>query len=67
MYFRSVYINGERGSHGLVCEDYDSSTFKYLGMDLVAESIADGSCVPAERYSGSEYELYVEGVGDGDA
>jgi hypothetical protein len=67
VYFRSVYINGERGSHGLVCQDLDAPTFKYLGMDLVADSIADGSCVPVERYYGSEYELYLEGVGDGDA
>jgi hypothetical protein len=67
VYFRSVYINGKRGSHGLVCTDYDTATFKYLGMDLVVESIADGSCVPAERYSGSEYKLYLEEVGGGDA
>ena len=67
VYFRSVYINGERGPHGLVCEDLHASTFKYLGLDLVAQSIADGSCVPAERYSGSEYELNLEGVDGGDA
>jgi hypothetical protein len=67
VYFRSVYINGELGSHGLVCQDLDEPTFKYLGMDLVADSIADASCVPVERYYGTEYELYLEGVGDGDA
>jgi hypothetical protein len=41
-YFRSVYINGDKGRHGLVCESYDASTFKYFGLHLVAESMAEG-------------------------
>jgi hypothetical protein len=67
VYFRNVYINGERGPHGLVCGGHDAPTFKYLGMDLVAESIAHGSCVPVDSYNGSQYELSLEGVGGGDA
>ena len=66
-YFRSVYINGEKGRHGLVCENYDASTFKYFSLDLVAEGVADGTCVPAE-FDGEAYELYVESdSADGDA
>jgi hypothetical protein len=54
-----VYINGARGRHGLICEDNGISTLKYLGMDLVADVLEDGSCVPAE-FDGSVYELYIE-------
>jgi len=66
VYFRSVYINGDKGPHGLVCEHYDGHAFRYLGLDLAAESVADHSCVPAAS-DGSRYELVVDEVGDGDA
>jgi hypothetical protein len=59
-YFRSIYINGSKGRHGLVCETFDA---KYLGMDLITESVANGSCVPAE-FDGSVYELYIQPVSD---
>ena len=65
-YYRNVYISGERGPHGLVCDDYGSSTFRYLGMDLAAESIGRGSCVRVECYE-SAYEPLVEEVSPGDA
>lgn len=58
-YFRSVYINGNKGPHGLVCENVDLSTYKYLGVDLVADLVADGTCVGAE-FVGETYELHVE-------
>ena len=62
VYFRSVYVNGAKGRHGLVCENNGTSTLKYFGMDLVADVVADGSCVQAE-FDGSVYELYVERFG----
>lgn len=65
VYFRSVYVNGSKGKHGLVCENNGTSTLKYFGMDLVAERIANSSCVAAE-YDGSVYALYVEKVGGRD-
>jgi hypothetical protein len=55
-YFRSVYIDGRNGPHGLVCEDYDLPTFMYLGVDLVVDAVASGSCVRAE-FDGSRYEV----------
>ncbi|MCP5146349.1 MAG: hypothetical protein H6978_16180 [Gammaproteobacteria bacterium] len=63
MYFRSVYINGERGFHGLVCRTMDSPRFKYVGMDVVEESLVDGECVPVERGYDAEYALYVDRIG----
>ena len=66
-YFRGVYINGKKGPHGLVCEEHDISTYKYLGLDFVADAVAGGTCVPAE-FDGEAYEVYVEGDNaDGDA
>jgi hypothetical protein len=66
-YFRSVYINGEKGRRGLVCENYDASTFKYFSLDLLAEGVADRTCVPAE-FDGEAYELHVQSDSpDGDA
>jgi hypothetical protein len=65
-YFRSVYPTGAKGGHGLVCEDNSPYTPKFIGMDAVAEVVADGSCVRAES-DGSAYELYVDEVGGGDA
>jgi hypothetical protein len=65
-YFRSVYINGDKGRHGLVCESYDADTFEYFGLDLVDENLADGTCVVAE-FNGEAYELYFESDnGEGD-
>ena len=58
-YFRSVYINGKKGRHGLVCENHYASSFKYFGMDLVFDVLADRTCVVAE-FNGEAYELYVE-------
>jgi hypothetical protein len=56
-YFRSVYITGEKGSHGLTCEN----KYKYMGVDMVNESIEHGSCVPAELDSDEKtYQLYFE-------
>jgi hypothetical protein len=63
-YFRSVYINGEKGRHGLVCENSGTSTLKYFGIDLVADVVADGSCVPAE-FDGAAYRLNLESVDNG--
>ena len=60
-YFRSVYVTGARGSHGLVCEDNGTSSLKYFGLDLVASVIEDGSCVPAV-FDGTEYQLSLENV-----
>jgi hypothetical protein len=66
VYFRSVYVSGGKGAHGLVCEDNGTSSLRYFGMDLVADVIGDRSCVPAE-FDGSRYELYVDEDRDGDA
>jgi hypothetical protein len=66
VYFRSVYVSGGKGPHGLVCEDNGTSSLKYFGMDLVADVIDDRSCVPAE-FDGSRYKLYVAEDRDGDA
>jgi hypothetical protein len=57
VYFRSVLLDGAKGRHGLVCEDDETS--KYLGMDLVAEQVSAGVCVPAE-FDGSLYKLLIE-------
>jgi hypothetical protein len=54
-YLRSVYINGERGPHGLVCE---TGYYKYYGLDFVAELVKEGTCVPVER-DRLTYELRV--------
>src|SRR5689334_3238124 len=35
VYFRSVYVTGSKGPHGLVCENNGTSALKYFGMDLV--------------------------------
>jgi len=55
-YFRSVYVIGTVGSHGLVCESNGTSTLKYFGTDLVDEVVGDGSCVLAEL-DGTTYRL----------
>jgi hypothetical protein len=55
-YFRSVYVTGTVGSHGLVCENNGTSTLKYFGTDLVDEVVGDGSCVLAEL-DGTTYRL----------
>ncbi len=60
-YFRSVYVTGPKGPHALVCEDNGTSSLKYFGIDLVAEVIADGACVPAE-FDGSVYQLVFDNV-----
>jgi hypothetical protein len=66
VYFRNVYVNGVKGSHGLVCENNGTSALKYFGVDLAADVATDGSCVRA-KFDGSVYELYVGEVGDDDA
>ena len=63
-YFRSIYVNGEKGSHGLVCEDNGTSSLKYFGTDLVVSVIEDGECVPAE-FDGTVYQLQFESVNIG--
>jgi hypothetical protein len=55
-YFRSVYVNGAKGRHGLVCENNGTAALKYFGMDLVATVLRAGSCVSAE-FNGSAFEL----------
>ncbi len=64
-YFRSVYINGHKGRHGLVCEQ---TQYKYLGMDLAASLLEDHECLPAE-FDGTSYHLIVdpESAGANDA
>lgn len=64
VYLRSVYVNGARGRHGLVCANDGTSTLKYFGTDLVAEVVAHGSCVRAE-FDGNTYKLHVESVRGG--
>ena len=63
-YFRSVYVNGDKGPHGLVCEDNGTSRLKYFGTDLVAEVVEGGECVPAE-FDGAAYQLQFESVNVG--
>jgi hypothetical protein len=63
-YFRSVYVNGEKGPHVLVCEDNGTSSLKYFGVDLVADVIEEGACVPAE-FNGAAYELYFDRIDGG--
>jgi hypothetical protein len=60
-YYRSIYINGHKGPYVLVCEDNGTSSLKYFGVDLVADMITGGACVPAEL-DGTAYQLYFEGV-----
>lgn len=56
-YFRSVYVNGDKGPHMLVCEDNGTSSLKYFGVDLVDGLIEEGACVSVE-FNGTTYELY---------
>jgi hypothetical protein len=63
-YFRSVYVSGGKGPHGLVCESSGISTLVFFGIDLVTEVVADGLCVAAEREYGSLYKLRVDKDGD---
>jgi len=66
-YFRSVYVNGEKGRHGLVCEANGTTSLKYFGIDLVADLIEGESCVSAE-FDGEKYSLYFKDRGvDSDA
>ena len=62
-YFRSVYVNGEKGPHMLVCEDNGTSGLKYFGIDLVNDVLGDGSCVTAE-FNGKTYGLYFNSATD---
>jgi hypothetical protein len=63
-YFRSIYITGEKGPHGLVCGE--GSSYRYLGVDFVNESIKYGGCVPAESEEKKTYQLYFDVVNTGD-
>lgn len=63
-YFRSVYVNGAKGPHMLVCEDNGTSSLKYFGTDLVADVLEEGACVSAE-FNGTTYELYFNSANDG--
>jgi hypothetical protein len=66
-YFRNVYVNGQRGRHGLVCKSNGTSSLRYFGVDLVASVLEDESCVAAE-YDGEEYTLYFKDGGrEGDS
>jgi hypothetical protein len=58
-YFRSVYINGDKGPHVLVCQDNGISESKYFGIDLVTELIGEGTCV-ATAFDGTDYVLDFE-------
>jgi hypothetical protein len=58
-YFRSVYVTGSKGPHGLICEASGSSFFKYLGTDLLEQVTEEGSCVVAE-FDGEKYELVIQ-------
>jgi hypothetical protein len=60
-YFGNVYLTGETGPHGLACED---KLYKYLGVDMVAESIKFGWCVPAESDE-TVYQMHFENVNTG--
>jgi hypothetical protein len=60
-YFRSVYVTGTKGGHGLVCEGNGTSTLKYFGVDLVNDVVTGGSCVLAE-FDGTVYRLYAENI-----
>ena len=62
-YFRSVYVTGSKGSHGLVCEASASNFFKYLGTDLLEQVIENSSCVVAE-FDGEKYELVIQESGE---
>jgi len=63
-YFRSVYVNGGKGPHILVCEDNGTSGLKYFGTDLVADVLEGGVCVSAE-FNGTTYELYFNSADEG--
>ena len=58
-YFRSVYVNGNKGAHGLVCEENSSDFFKYFGVDLVPIVLNEGDCISA-NFDGKNYELVIE-------
>jgi hypothetical protein len=61
-YFRNVYPSGERGPHRAVCKD----KYKYMGDDMVNQSIKYGSCVPAQLDSDwKTYRLNFENVNTG--
>jgi len=60
-YYRSVYINGDKGPHVLVCKDEGISRSRYFGIDLVTELIGEGVCVPA-AFDGTDYVLHFEDV-----
>jgi len=67
-YFRGVYVTGDRGPRGLVCERSGTTELRYFGQDLVNDLLEDGSCVAAHRSSKATYELYVPvKTHDGDA
>jgi hypothetical protein len=61
-YFHNVYITGAKGVHGLVCRD----EYKYVGIDMVNDSIKDGSCVVADTEEKNLYRLYLGDVNTGD-
>jgi len=58
-YFRGVYVTGNRGPRGLICEKSGTTDLQYFGLDLVNDLLEDGSCVTAHRSSKDTYELFV--------
>jgi hypothetical protein len=46
VYFRSVYINGEKAPHGLVCENNGTSTLRYFVWisSQTSSRVAHASC-----------------------
>jgi hypothetical protein len=62
-YFRSVYVTGGRGPHGLVCESNGTSGLRFFGMDLVEDLLKAGDCVVAE-VEGEGFQLWVHSTGD---
>jgi hypothetical protein len=61
-YFRDVYPSGEKGPHRIVCKE----NLKYMGDDMVMESIEYGSCVPVQLESDwKTYKLNFENVNTG--
>jgi hypothetical protein len=65
-YYRSVYITGSKGTHGLICENSGFSYIRYVGIDLAKDGVDDGQCVTAES-DGAAYHVYFEGTHPDDA
>jgi hypothetical protein len=55
-YLIDVYLNGAKGTHGLVCDDGGTFELKYFGVDLVADLISDHTCLNLE-YDGKAFHV----------